>query len=357
MKVNSINTPFENSALPNTTSHTELTASNLAASNEDLALPEQNASGLNLAAAKIHLWQLPRRGDRVIQIRISRNTLIAFVFSILIHLLLLITLAPKLLDMGGSTAKQDQSFDVQLSLPAPRVAETPAVSAPAAPPIQPQPIQNPKRLKLNKPTPSPKPLINNSPSPDVMTAEKPAPLTKPPMTPALTHNAPATSTEPLPGEDMQAYIKRQKEQRQAAQGYTQKDSDEINTRDNSPVSDEEKRTAAIQRNLQPQGGNGIFQIREISLRTGRFTFKGWKNDYSKAKQRDFDIEVPPGGDIQRAMVKKMIAIIREEYTGDFNWDSQRLGRVITLSARPADSAGLEDFLIEEFFGRGGLAPR
>jgi hypothetical protein len=177
------------------------------------------------------------------------------------------------------------------------------------------------------------------------------------MTPTLTHNVPATSTEPLPGEDMQAYIKRQKEQRQAAQGYTQKDSDEINTRDNSPVSDEEKRTAAIQRNLQPQGGNGIFQIREKSLRTGRFTFKGWKNDYSKAKQRDFDIEVPPGGDIQRAMVKKMIAIIREEYTGDFNWDSQRLGRVISLSARPADNTGLEEFLIEEFFGPGGLAPR
>ena len=329
----------------------------LAASNEDLALTEQNTPNLNLAAIKSPLWQLPRRGDRVIQIRISRNTLIAFAFSILIHLLLLITLAPKLLDMGGSTAKQDQSFDVQLSLPAPRVAETPAVSAPAAPPTQPQPIQKIKRPKLDKPTPNPKPLTNTPNSPDVMTAERPSPLTKPPVTPALTRNAPETSTEPLPGEDMQSYIKRQKEQRQAAQGYTQKDSDEINARDNSPVSDEDKRTAAIQRNLQPQGGNGLFQIREVSLRTGRFTFKGWKNDYSKAKQRDFDVEVPLGGDIQRAMVKKMIAIIREEYTGDFNWESQRLGRVISLSARPADNAGLEDFLIEEFFGRGGLVPR
>jgi hypothetical protein len=353
LKANTINTPFENSALPNKTLHTELTASN-----EDLALAEQKTLNLNLATAKSHLWQLPRRGDRVIQIRISRNTLISFVFSILIHLLLLITLAPKLLDMGGSTAKQDQSFDVQLSLPAPRVAETPAVSAPAAPTIKPQPIQKSRKQKLDLPTPNPKPKTNTPLSPEVMTADKPhSPLTKPPMTPALTHNAPATSTEPLPGEDMQAYIKRQKEQRQAAQGYTQKDSDEINTRDNSPVSDEDKRTAAIQRNLQPQGGNGIFQIREISLRTGRFSFKGWKNDYSKAKQRDFDIEVPLGGDIQRAMVKKMIAIIREEYTGDFNWDSQRLGRVITLSAKPADNAGLEDFLIEEFFGRSGLAPR
>ena len=329
----------------------------LAASNEDLALTEQNTPNLNLAGIKSPLWQLPRRGDRVIQIRISRNTLIAFAFSILIHLLLLITLAPKLLDMGGSTAKQDQSFDVQLSLPAPRVAETPAVSAPAAPPTQLQPIQKIKRPKLDKPTPNPKPLTNTPNSPDVMTAERPSPLTKPPVTPALTRNAPETSTEPLPGEDMQSYIKRQKEQRQAAQGYTQKDSDEINARDNSPVSDEDKRTAAIQRNLQPQGGNGLFQIREVSLRTGRFTFKGWKNDYSKAKQRDFDVEVPLGGDIQRAMVKKMIAIIREEYTGDFNWESQRLGRVISLSARTADNAGLEDFLIEEFFGRGGLVPR
>jgi hypothetical protein len=31
------------------------------------------------------------------------------------------------------------------------------------------------------------------------------------------------------------------------------------------------------------------------------------------------------------------------------WISQRLRRDVTLSARPADNAGLEDFLMQEFF--------
>ena len=45
----------------------------------------------------------------------------------------------------------------------------------------------------------------------------------------------------------------------------------------------------------------------------------------------------------------MIEIIRRHYNGDFNWESQRLDRVITLSARTADTEGLEEFLVKEFF--------
>jgi hypothetical protein len=50
------------------------------------------------------------------------------------------------------------------------------------------------------------------------------------------------------------------------------------------------------------------------------------------------------------MVKKMITLIREHYQGDFNWDSQRLGRTIVKSARLEDNAELEEFLMMEFFG-------
>ena len=46
----------------------------------------------------------------------------------------------------------------------------------------------------------------------------------------------------------------------------------------------------------------------------------------------------------------MIAIIREREPGDFVWVSHRLGRNVNLSARPGDQAGLEDFLMQEFFG-------
>ena len=34
---------------------------------------------------------------------------------------------------------------------------------------------------------------------------------------------------------------------------------------------------------------------------------------------------------------------------NFIWESQRLSRDVTLSARLRDTAGLEDFLMKEFF--------
>lgn len=50
------------------------------------------------------------------------------------------------------------------------------------------------------------------------------------------------------------------------------------------------------------------------------------------------------------MIKKMISLIRRHYDGDFNWESQRLGREVVKSARPEDSAELEEFMMMEFFG-------
>jgi len=56
-------------------------------------------------------------------------------------------------------------------------------------------------------------------------------------------------------------------------------------------------------------------------------------------------------------VRRMIELIRTHYKGDFKWESHRLDRVVTLSARPEDSEGLEDFLLREFFGAQVLNPR
>lgn len=52
------------------------------------------------AASVIPAWEMPKRGDRYFQIRISRNTTIAILISLLVHLLLLITLAPQLLPLS-----------------------------------------------------------------------------------------------------------------------------------------------------------------------------------------------------------------------------------------------------------------
>jgi hypothetical protein len=67
-------------------------------------------------------------------------------------------------------------------------------------------------------------------------------------------------------------------------------------------------------------------------------------------------EVPRGShpSTQIAVVRKIIEIIREQESGSFLWDSLRLRRELTLSARPADTAALEAFLMEEFFSDGRL---
>jgi hypothetical protein len=49
-----------------------------------------------------------------------------------------------------------------------------------------------------------------------------------------------------------------------------------------------------------------------------------------------------------AVVRRMIAIIREHEQGDFFWQSNRRDHDVVLSARLADNAALEDFLKHDF---------
>ena len=62
-----------------------------------------------------------------------------------------------------------------------------------------------------------------------------------------------------------------------------------------------------------------------------------------------EVRLGGNGDMRIAMVRRMIALIRETEQGDISWDSYRLGRIVQLSARPADNAGLEEFMMHEFF--------
>jgi hypothetical protein len=113
-------------------------------------------------------------------------------------------------------------------------------------------------------------------------------------------------------------------------------------------------TAALNRNLQSLAGDGgaggVFQILRIGARTASFAFNGWRGGNSSRVRREvYEVDAGPDGDVELAMIRKMIALIREDYPGDFRWESRRQGRVITLSAAPENTAELEDFLMREFF--------
>jgi len=321
----------------------------------DPALATPAVPGSALAAPA---WEMPRRGDRYFQIRFGRNISIAVIFSLLVHLLLLLTLAPKLFSTGEPHTEEQQTMIVSLAPPSSKSASAePAPSVSEAMP-EPQPMARPA-AKPVKPLVKPKAQPRAKPQPDsstnkIVALERPAPNSiSEPINPRIP--APA-APEPAAPTDMMSYVNAARARREAAQGLTARDSMEIAARDN-PLSEDDKRSAIIKRNLQDVGTNGIFQIRELRSNTAQFSFKGWKHEYSNARQELVDVEVGSDGDIDRAIVRKMIAIIRRDYSGDFNWESIRLGRTVILSARQEDNAGLEDFLITEFFGSAGIVAR
>lgn len=173
----------------------------------------------------------------------------------------------------------------------------------------------------------------------------------------IAESKPASPISPEPVEnmppptDLMAYVNAARKRQSAAEASE-------NTR--GPTADE-IRTAKIMRNLQLPDTNGIFQIIKIDSRTGKYSFRGWSKDASNALRELIEVEAGPDGDVERAMVRSMIGLIRKYYKGDFNWESQRLDRVIVLSARMEDNAGLEEFLMRELFGGGdrlhGVASR
>lgn len=161
--------------------------------------------------------------------------------------------------------------------------------------------------------------------------------------------ATAPSPSPAPPADLMAYVKAAKERRRAAEMSAERENALASANERGP-SEDEIRMANIKRNLQPQGTNGVFQVIDVGLRSGKYMFRGWTNNYSKARSELIEVDAGPDGDVEHAIVRSMIELIRRYFKGDFNWDSERLGRVIVLSARQEDNAGLEEFMRREFFG-------
>ena len=295
---------------------------------------------------------IPPPNDGYFQIRISRNTLLAILLSLLLHALLLFTLPKFDFLQTPPDRAQQQSITVRLNtIKQPEPEPAPVIPEPAPEPEPPKPKPKPK-VEAPKPAAKPK-------EPEVMAVEKPAAEKAAPDS----FTVPATPPEPAPVEpepetaaptDMMSYVNAARERRQQAQQQIARQNAEAVARERGPTA-EQQRDAIIKRNLQTQGTNGVFQILSMGSRTATFSFRGWTNDYSSAKRQVISVEVSPGEDLNRAIVRKMIGLIRQYYKGDFNWESYRLNRVVILSARPEDNAGLEDFMLEEFFGAQGIA--
>jgi len=260
-----------------------------------------------------------------LRIRARRGITIAATVSILLHIgVLFIPMKQPDLNFNAPGEAAETPLTVRLAPPKQAQAEV----LPITPP-EPSPV----------PTPTPR-------TKRTVTMPGPPPVPAPP--------AAQPEPRPTPPTDMMASVNAARERRQAAEAAMARENAESRERyrERSPS---ESATAALNRNLQTinpgfEGTGGIFQILTMGHRSSTFAFNGWKADAKKKWREVIEVEAPPQGDIQLATVRRMIVLIRSHYTGDFNWESQRLGRVVTLSARPEDSSGLEEFMMREFFG-------
>ncbi|MGZ5061229.1 MAG: hypothetical protein ACXWAU_05110 [Usitatibacter sp.] len=207
-------------------------------------------------------------------------------------------------------------------------APAPAVPAPVPPPV------------VRRPPMMTRPVERGAPK--APEAAVPPPPVEPPPQPR-----PPTPEPPV---DMMAAINARREARRAAEAAAARGSRE--------PSQDEIALANIARNLKGpgEGVGGVFQILSKGTRTAEFAFNGWRPDTEKRWREVIEVDAGQGGDIDRAIVKRMIQLIRTHYQGDFKWESHYLGRTVVLSARQEDNEGLEDFLIREFFGTPTLGP-
>jgi hypothetical protein len=262
-----------------------------------------------------------------------RKRAVGIALTVLVHALVVLVLlwqrkTPLPQDIAGSRVTV---LLPPLAAPSPRAPPPPPAAAPS-----PKPQPTPRRT----PPPPPPPINPESLRSPMPVPTKPPEPTPPQPTPAPT--PPATQTLPM---DLSEFIK----QRRQAQTAPPAPSDAENPSENDVA------MANINRNLQSlmpgrrPGVGGVFEILHKGTREARFAFNGWNPGIGNQWREVIDVDAGIGGNVELTIVRRMIAMIRTHYQGNFNWQSHRLNRVVVLSARLEDNAALEAFLMQEFF--------
>jgi type IV secretory pathway VirB10-like protein len=159
---------------------------------------------------------------------------------------------------------------------------------------------------------------------------------------------PKEETKAPPQEvDMQAYIEAQRKKRGAPAQTDQAEESEAARGTRNALAN----IAAIngRGGQDPNETGGVFSVTNKTFNSADLKFRGWNPNFKRRWLTAVTVERGSEPDIETAIVKKMIELIRKEKTGDFEWESHRLNRVVTLSARPQDTQELMSFLYKEMF--------
>jgi hypothetical protein len=276
---------------------------------------------------------------------------LAVALSLTLHALVLFGWLPQHEPITADPLTEGKKSDLVVQL-VPEAARGQA-QRPPSPSAQAAPPPPPRRGLPEKPQPAP-------PSPPrAVPFNRPAPYVPAPPQPPVAKPAPAPA--PAPAEDLAAYIEARRRARGESPESTQA------PREPSPPAvaqetEEQRRQRIVAANLgldrapsfggDPRTGGGVFQITRMGYLDAEFLFFGWNKDIKRNSRQRIEVAKGDNADIRLAIIRRMIGIIREHEKGDFTWVSHRLGREVSLSARPGDNAGLEDFLMREFFPGG-----
>ena len=194
----------------------------------------------------------------------------------------------------------------------------------------------PKKVVKSKPTKSEPVRIQRLPNTITLPQEKPVEVAK---------AEPKKEAPPEP--DLQAYIEARRKQRGArTDSDAPQESDEARGMRNALANV----AAANGRSRDDSNeSGGVFSITNKTFHSADVKFRGWNPSFKRRWLTQVTVEIGNAPDIETAIVMKMIELIRKEKTGDFEWDSHRLNRVVTMSARPEDTEQLKAFLFKEMF--------
>ncbi|SFU95912.1 hypothetical protein [Pseudoduganella namucuonensis] len=213
-------------------------------------------------------------------------------------------------------------------------------------------------LPKSKPAPTPKPKLETKPI--EAARAKPQPrrdsraITKaaPPKLETFVPPVQATMQPPTPvqEEDMQARVEAARKRRADANPQPQQEPQE---------SDNDRALRVARANIMgAQGRNaageredtgGVFSIINKSSLSADIKFRGFSANFKRQWSQQVHVELGSELDIETAIVKRMIELIRKEKPGEFQWESHRLGRVVPMNAGRQYQAELEAFLLKEFF--------
>jgi hypothetical protein len=280
----------------------------------------------------------PPRYDRIT----VRAITIAIVLSLFVHVVILVSpLMDTVTQEQKPPADEIGPLTVSIATPPPPPSPTPLPQKPTVEEPTPTPTPKPQAVK-------PKPIAPRPPSQIAINRGNTPPFVVPPPTTAQPPTPQQTPTPPVASSFEEELAIRQRARRAqnggAPDDVVESESERANRIAKANIMAQQR---AANPGQDPNQSGGMFDHLRTGVNEAEFVFNGWNRDFQRGMGKTYEVH-SKDGDIQMAVVRQMIEIIREREPGDFTWYGSAHKEVV-MSARPKDQKELELFLLKEMY--------